>query len=303
VSPGGRDVALVDGTLSFASQGRATTNVDVVTAKGAHGYRFAGNLDPEAFSTDGRTLFVLDFLPAMEPSRYSVRAVDLATGRIRAVPDQDGSVRASMPGYAQAQVMSPDGTHLFTFYASYDPISGADGDQYHAWIHVLNLEHTWAHCLELDVEIGVGGAATAALAVSADGKRLYVSDRTSGALVAIDTQTLRTIRTRFVRELANDSSGSVLAADGNTLFVNASGGGLTRVDARTLEPEAGVVAQTASVTAMQVDHSGALYLLAAQGLFVIDSRGRPIERWDAPGDAMTIAPQTAPGRGTYQCAC
>jgi hypothetical protein len=39
--------------------------------------------------------------------------------------------------------MSPDGTQLYTFYASAEPVAGddGDGDEYHSWIHVLNLEH------------------------------------------------------------------------------------------------------------------------------------------------------------------
>src|SRR5690242_10860425 len=60
VSPGGRFVALVDGSLVSAAYARASTNIVVATAKATHAYRFTGNLDPEAFSTDGRTLFVLD---------------------------------------------------------------------------------------------------------------------------------------------------------------------------------------------------------------------------------------------------
>jgi hypothetical protein len=302
-SPGGRFVALVDGNLSYAASPRATTTVDVATATGAHRYRFAGNFDPEAFSTDGHTLFVLDFLPAMKPTRYSVREVDLASGAIRAVPDRDGSIRAPMPGYALAQAMSPDGTQLYTFYASSEPISGDDGDQYHAWIHVLNLQHKWAHCLELDEDIGIQGGANAALAVSADSKRLYVSDRLTGAFVSIDTASLRATRTRFVRDLET-STGAVLAATGDALYANAGPRGVVRLDARTLEPDSGTFESSRAVLALQVDRSGqALYVLATDGLFVVDPRGRVLERWAAPGSATSIAPSPMPGRGTYFCAC
>jgi hypothetical protein len=208
-----------------------------------------------------------------------------------------------MPGYAQAQVMSPDGRQLYTFYASAEPISGddGDGDEYHAWIHVLNLEHGWAHCLELDEKIGVD--AIPALAVSADSKQLYVSDRATGAMVAIDTGTLRVERTRFVPRLHTDV-GALLAADGPTLFLNTGLRGVTRVDARTLEPEPGFLAPTHQVIGLHVDASGrALYVLASDGLFVLAPDGKELERWSAPGDATAIAPPAAPGRGTYGCAC
>jgi hypothetical protein len=301
VSPGGRYVALVDGSLGVASESRTATTIVVATAAGTHTYRLVGNLDPEAFSTDGRTLFVLDFLPAINPTRYSVREVDLATRAMRAVPDRDGSVRAPMPGYAQAQVMSPDGHQLYTFYASSTPVAGDDGDEYHTWVHVLNVEHKWAHCLELDEKIGIN--AIPALAVSADSKQLYVSDRATGALVAIDTDTLRVERTRFVPTLQTDV-GALLAADGPSLFLNAGRQGVTRVDARTLEPEPGVLEPTHQVIDLHVDASGrALYVLASDGLFVLASDGRELDRWSAPGDATAIAPPAAPGRGTYGCAC
>ena len=311
VSPGARLVALVDAALARPSEPRTTTAIDVVTAAGAHAYRFAGNLDPEAFSTDGRWLSVLAFSTS-EPNtpygassvdRYSVRRVELATGRFEAVPDQDGSVRAPMPGYAQAQVMSPDGSRLYTFYASPEPITGDDGDQYHAWIHVLDLAHGWAHCLELDEDIATDGNAVAALALNADGSRLFVSDRLSHALVAIDTRTLRPVRTRFVSELAPAESGALLANAGENLFLNATRG-LVRVDARTLLPEPGIVAANEEVTSLRSDHSGsALFVLATDGVFVLDGRVHELERWGLPGDASEIAPATQPGRGSYPCAC
>jgi hypothetical protein len=311
VSPGGRYVALVDAALTTASEARDSTVVDVVTARGAHAYRFTGDLDPEAFSVDGQWLYVLDFHPdrpggeygAATAYRYSVRRVELATGRTEAVPDQDGSVRAPMPGYAQSQVMSPDGTRLYTFYASAEPIKGDDGDEYHAWIHVLDLAHGWAHCLELDEKIAEGGAANAALALNAGGSRLYVSDRLSGALVAIDTATLHTVETRFTDGLPSLTTQALLATAGPTLFVNAPRG-LVRVDAATLEAAPGVIVPNEEVTSMRADHEGrALFLVATDGLFVLDRQGRQVARWGLPGDATELAPATMPGRGSYRCAC
>jgi len=311
VSPGGRFVALVDAALVTPGDERAATMIDVVTAKGAHAYRFPGALDPEAFSTDGKWLYVLAFSNGPQAARYSsttiprysVRRVELATGHIEAVPDQDGRVRDPMPGYAQSQLMSPDGTRLYTFYASSEPITGDDGDEYHAWIHVLDLAHGWAHCLELDEAIAPDGGANAALALNADGSRLYVSDRVSGALVAIDTAKLRAIRTRFATDLPGLQSSALLAAAGSTLFANATRG-LVRIDANTLEPEHGVIAPTEEVTGVRADNAGhALFVLATDGLFVLDGRGRRLARWGLPGDATSIAPPSMPGRGVYKCAC
>ena len=98
VSPGGKFVALVDGNLNLPSDARTSTLVNVVTATGTRDLRVRGNVDPEAFSTDGKYLYVLDFLPAMNPTHYSVRRVDLQTQRVESVPDRDGGVRDPMPG-------------------------------------------------------------------------------------------------------------------------------------------------------------------------------------------------------------
>ena len=38
-----------------------------------------GNLVPEAFSTDGHHLFVLDYVPAAAPDHYEVRMIDVST--------------------------------------------------------------------------------------------------------------------------------------------------------------------------------------------------------------------------------
>jgi outer membrane protein assembly factor BamB len=302
VSPGGRFVALVDGDLNVSSQPRTSTVIDVVTAKGARELRVRGNLDPEAFSVDGRSLYALVFLPATNPTRYSVRRIDLATGRVTPVPDRNGAVRDPMPGYAQSQVMSPDGRQLYTFYASGEPIHEGH-ETYHAWIHVLNLAHGWAHCVELDEKIGVSGTANAAVAVSPDGSRLFVTDGVTHALVAIDTKTLRVLRTRFLPTLADQAA--LIATDGHTVYAHNNEGGLATIDARTLAPDSLTISGVGGIDALRVDSSGeALYLLTPGALLVVDRRGLVVRRWPAPGDATSIDPSvTVPGAGAYRCAC
>jgi DNA-binding beta-propeller fold protein YncE len=304
VSPGGRFVALVDGDISFPGQPRSATVIDVATANATRELHISGNLDPEAFSTDGRYLYTLAFLPPMNPTRYSVRRIDLRTGTVGAVPDRDGGVRDPMPGYAQTQLMSPDGHQLYTFYVSAEPVH-AHGETYHAWVHVLNLAEGWAHCVELDEAIGVSGAANAGLATSPDGSRLFATDGVSHSISAIDTKTLRVVRTRFLPELAGTDAPSVTASDGPSVFVRA-GSQLRALDAGTLALEAAPsIADGSGLTAVHLDRSGsALYLLTTEGVLVVDARGRLVRRWATPGDATSIDPAvTAPGHGAYRCAC
>ncbi|HEY5012354.1 MAG TPA: hypothetical protein VIK61_06565, partial [Acidimicrobiia bacterium] len=189
VSPGGRSVALVDGDLNIAEQPRAATVIDVATAQGTRTLRLAGNFDPEAFSVDGRTLFALEFIPAMNPERYSVRRIDLQTLHVSTVLGRDGEDRTPMSGYSRTQLMSPDGTQLYTFYATSAPVT-EHGETYHAFVHVLNLAKGWAHCIDLDEKIGASGQVNPGLAVSPDGSRLFVTDGVADAIAAIDTHTL-----------------------------------------------------------------------------------------------------------------
>jgi DNA-binding beta-propeller fold protein YncE len=303
VSPRGRYVALTDGNLNTASQARATSIIDVATATGTRELRLRGNLDPEAFSVDGRYLYAVDYLPAMNPTRYTVRHIDLRTTRIEPVPDRNGAVRTPMPGYSSTQLMSPDGQQLYTFYTSTEPIHD-DGETYHAWVHVLNLEKGWAHCLDLDEKIAAGGAANAGLAVSPDGSRLFVTDGVSHAVVAIDTATLKVVGTRFLPSLAADQT-ALDATDGRTVFARDPEGGLSTVDARTLAAGPVSISGADGITALRLDGSGQmLYLLTRDGLLVVDARGRVLHRWPAPGDATSIDPAvTVPGRGAYRCAC
>ncbi|GAB3966533.1 hypothetical protein GCM10027615_14090 [Plantactinospora veratri] len=70
----------------------------IVVADGAGQRRrleLPGNLEPEAFDTSNRALFVLDYLPPTAPERYRVRVVDLASGRVEPLLTR---VKAVVPG-------------------------------------------------------------------------------------------------------------------------------------------------------------------------------------------------------------
>jgi hypothetical protein len=165
--------------------GRATTRVAVV---GASTVRDApakvldvpGNLVPEAFSTDGRHLFVLDYVPATAPDHYEVRMIDLASG---AMTDVGGRLKApsadeQMQGNVRTSVYSPNREMLFTLYSEY-------GEEGHAFIHALNLTEKWSYCLDLP-DTGHFGDGQATLAMAADNKLYVVGD--SGQIAQVDAQ-------------------------------------------------------------------------------------------------------------------
>jgi hypothetical protein len=161
---------------------RATTRVAIVSSwsAGAQVLDLAGNLVPEAFSTDGRDLFVLDYVPAAAPDHYEVRMIDLVTGtkydvggRPKEIPDAE-----QMQGNLRTSVYSPDRNMLFTLYAEY-------GDEGHAFIHALNLTEKWSYCIDLP-DSGRFGDGQATLTASKDNKLYVVGD--SGQIAQIDAQ-------------------------------------------------------------------------------------------------------------------
>jgi hypothetical protein len=172
-----------------------------------------GNIAPEAFSSDRKALFVIEYLPPLKPDRYRVRRLDLASGRVGGVFSVDGHLQQAMRGTARTQAMSADGQRLYTMYWLGEPAGGG-----RAFVHVLDLDEQWAHCIDLPRPLGSPGEDANALALSADGSRLYVVDADAGSLAEIDTRELRTLRTSAI-DMRGNSAPRLAAATGPTLYL------------------------------------------------------------------------------------
>ena len=126
VSPFGGAVALMaprpKTTDLYVPEPREQTLVTVVWSdeREPRTYTLEGNFEPETFSTDEETLFLLEFYPPSDPDRYFVRQLDLVSGEISGVdtPDQELGIELNpeMRGHARAQAMAPDGSFLFSLY-------------------------------------------------------------------------------------------------------------------------------------------------------------------------------------------
>ncbi|AGZ43209.1 YncE family protein [Actinoplanes friuliensis] len=180
---------------------RARTPLLVTSDGRKREYTLTGVVEPDAFTTDGSGLFVLEWLPASAPDRYRVRLLDLTTGEVRPLNTRDKTpvppgAEEEMRGDGRQAVPSPAGDILYTLYThqpghqhTRDLLSGRPGNA-HAFVHVLHLAQGWAYCLDLPHPFGEGPADRHALAVSTDGRRLAVADLTSGALAYADTEAL-----------------------------------------------------------------------------------------------------------------
>ncbi len=192
-STDGRSVALgqPDGGAGYPV-GRTTTRLVIIDQESAKPTTIDlhGNFEPEAFSTDGGSLFVIEYLPPRRPTSYRVRRLDLATREVVGVYSVDAELQEAMQGTARIQTTSPDGNRLYTLYT----IEGADGTR-RAFIHVLSLDEQWAHCVDLPAAFGAATEASIGLTVAPDGSRLYVADGSTGAVAEVDTEALSVART------------------------------------------------------------------------------------------------------------
>lgn len=172
--------------------GRAKTRL-VIAGKDSSATReivLQGNYEPEAFSIDGDSLFVVRYLPANAPTRYQVRRFDLTTARVHLVYTPHDEIQKSMGGTARIQVQSDDGERLYTLYT----VGGSKGSHRHAFIHVLDLEEEWAHCIDLPPGFAEAAESATALTASPDGTKLYVANTNAAALAEVDTKQLQVTR-------------------------------------------------------------------------------------------------------------
>jgi hypothetical protein len=177
----------------------------------ARTYDLTGNFEPEAFSLDTSSLFVIQYFPPMSPDRYQVRRLDLDTGAVEVDFDVDDKIQPEMGGVARTHVRAPDGTRLYTLYTVDEP-------EPKAFIHVVSLEDEWAHCIDLPVEVASGSEASLALTITPDGREVVVADRANGDVTVVDTEALGVARTGNVGP-STEPVPAVAATDGEALYL------------------------------------------------------------------------------------
>jgi outer membrane protein assembly factor BamB len=303
VSGDGRKVALV---TRADPPGRADTDMVIAGVNDAltTQLHLPGNLVPEAFSTDGKALFVIQLSPPLHPDRYRVRRLDIRAGRVEDVASPDADLQQDMRGTASTQVASPDGTRLYTLYTLDD---GAGGRR--AFVHTLDLEGQWAHCVDLPDRFAAAPPGAIALAVSDDGDRVYVADRAGGRVAEIDTRKLSVRRTASLpADPSGPPSNAAAVMKGHDLYLT-SGFQLLLVDTRSLATYASRDVGGTSVGLRLERRYNRLYVALPDRVLVLNPhRGEPITEMRPPGVAGIrslgrFAPLLDAGGGNFQCAC
>ena len=274
--------------------GRSTTALTVVPTDGGgpRTYRLAGNFEPEAFSTSGRSLFVVEYMPPEAPESYRVRKLDLDTGEVGAVYSADGHLQESMRGTARVQAMSADGRRLYTLYTADDGT---------AFVHVLDLDVEWAHCIDLPAPIGSSPEQLLAITAEPDGDRVVVVDALAG-VAELDTESLTVGRT--VDHVADPTQAgraiAILERDGDLL----TGIGTSLTVLRPDLSHRTLWAAPAAVLGLYLDpEDDRVWAMGAEALYALDpDTGEVLDAAALPDD-MPALDVPAPFDPLLQCAC
>jgi hypothetical protein len=284
VSESGREVALVEplpkGWDPSVPVPRARTTIVVADPNGTRDpvtYDLRGNYEPEAFSTDDRSLFLIQHLPAETPTVYRVTVLDLRRGRVYPVFGPYKGPAERMPGIRLQQVLAPNDDQLYTLYSSAQPgyaphQAPVASDATVSFVHVLSLQEGWAHCVGLPKMLWDRPASEQALAPSPDGRLLYVVNAALGVVSVMDTRTLQILRTEEIGRTLDgiSSTSAVVGEDGASLYVGAAGQ-VERIDTDSLT--VADVWDAGDVTGLGLSADGRrLYVAVGEDVKVLDAR-------------------------------
>jgi hypothetical protein len=218
VSADGSTIALVsaDGSASGATTTDATSRFAIVrhfdgnrpTRARDAALRLAtvielrGQFEFDAISPDGSILYVVEHLDG-QTGAYQVRAVDVATGKLRdGVIVDKRNIGEAMAGWPVGQLRRSDGVVL-TLYRGVE----------HPFIHALNTIDAWAVCIDLPARGASDTAAAADWGVAAgpDGRTVYAVNATLGIAAEINATDLVVERTAVLQTAAAGGSGGVAA--------------------------------------------------------------------------------------------
>jgi hypothetical protein len=252
VSESGRAVAMMEPLPKGWEPGvplpRSRTTIVVADPTGQRAtqtFDLRGNYEPEAFSTDDGSLFMIQHLPAEAPTVYRVTLLDLQRGKVRPVFGPYKGPPERMPGTRLEQLLAPDAQQLYTLYTSsrpgYAPHGAPVADNAAvSFVHVLSLAEGWAHCVGLPESMWDRPAAEQAMATTPDGSYLYVIDAGRGLVAAMHTESLRVRTAPLSLPVDGEITRTVarISPDGSALFIATAGdhgSTVTAVDARTFD--------------------------------------------------------------------
>ena len=139
-----------------------------------------GDFSFDALSPDGRTMYLIEYRSRRDPTRYAVRAYELAPGRLLPAPIVDPREPGErMRGLPVTRETSGDGRWAYTLY---------DGAGSHPFVHALDTARGEAACIDLDALTGFRRMYE--LRLRSSGRELSVLDGAT-VVATIDRATFR----------------------------------------------------------------------------------------------------------------
>jgi DNA-binding beta-propeller fold protein YncE len=265
---------------SWAPTPKTTTDLLVAAPDGSpqpQTIHLDGNFEPEAFSTDGKWLAMLEYRPALNPTSYRVTSLDLSSDKIDLVYGPDKAPVENMTATRLHQAAAPDSSALYTLYTNQPPAyldaSAVEPEEDEvAFVHTLGLvgDIGFAFCTALPNSFGTTTIEGSALAIAPDGSQVFAIDADHGNIAILDPDRQR--MSDHAVDLSALGGGPISAGvtrNGRTLLV-AGRAGVLPLDAATLEPGE-LVPTPAPVTGMAIDGlGGRLFVSWAGGIEQLD---------------------------------
>jgi hypothetical protein len=163
LSADGRTLVLIRPRRSFPQRRTAIVLLGARHLRVRASLHLRGDFSFDAISPDGRSAFLIHYTSRRDPTRYEVRTLDTASGRLTPEPVLDPrEPDEAMRGNPLSRTVSPGGRFAYTLY------TGGE----HPFIHALDTAGRTARCIDLP-EIG-GNPGTYRVRTVADGRTVQV---------------------------------------------------------------------------------------------------------------------------------
>ncbi len=277
ISPTGRWLALTRLVSDAERQaGNWQTEIQILDSQSGetvHLLNLDGNFEVETVSADGKSLFLVEHLPAVNPDHYLIRLYDLSNETLVADPLRSKGADEVMAGYAWEGLASPNGKWLLTLYLSTRRNA--------AFIHTLNLIDKYPVCIDLPANGGgFGQLKYYTLSLAPDGYKVYAANAALGVVAEINLNEFSVARiVHFVSdptaspEVQTQVARSLLSPDGTRLYFT-SGKDVWAYDTKA-QTVSGLFVTDGQVSGLGLSRDGArLYVAQMDGsLIAFDAIG------------------------------
>ena len=180
LSADGGTLILIEPRVSFPRRNTRLIALDTSNLERIAEIDLAGDFSFDAISPDGSTMYLIHYLSPRDPTRYEVRAYDLADRRLLPEPIIDRRLAPEvMRGRPLSRATSPDGVWAYTLY---------DGAGEMPFVHALNTAEGTALCIDLEpLQPFQNELGTLDLLAGPDGGSVDVLAGDGVAIASIDT--------------------------------------------------------------------------------------------------------------------